>query len=64
MSFLESAVKGGNEEGVAHNENKTRAELWDVNCLTIYCLLQYIRPEELLTATAMCFQGHVCIILS
>lgn len=59
--------KRRNEKGVAHTEHKTHTELWDVNCLTVYCLLLYISPEEslrLLTATAMCFQWYVSIIFS
>lgn len=41
--------KRRNEKGVAHNEQKTHTELWDVNSLTVYSLFLYIRPEELLT---------------
>lgn len=34
---------------MAHNEHKIHTELWDVNCLTVYCLLLNITPEELLS---------------
>lgn len=41
--------KRRNEKGVAHNEQKTHTELWDVNSLPVYSLFLYIRPEELMT---------------
>lgn len=53
--------KRQNEKGVVHSEHKPHPELWDVNCLTVDCLLPYIRPEELLTAIAICFHWDVTV---
>lgn len=57
--------KGRNERGVAHNEHKTHTELWDVNCLTVYCLLLAPRRHRLrlLTATEMCSRRFVSQVL-